>query len=152
MRGSFYLLYSFNVMRTKIIAIYNRFRNLILYGIIGGFCAALDFGIFTLLCYFEALPYLWANVVSTHLGIFTSFLLNRSFNFKVKDKIPQRFLSFYAVGLTGLGLSSLMLWLMVDKMKWDELVCKLITIAVVSLVQFVLNKFVTFKQKTNNKE
>lgn len=146
MRGSFYLLYSFNIMRTKIIAIYNRFRNLILYGIIGGFCAALDFGIFTLLCYFEVLPYLWANVVSTHLGIFTSFLLNRSFNFKVKDKIPQRFLSFYAVGLTGLGLSSLMLWLMVDKMKWDELVCKLITIAVVSLVQFVLNKFVTFKQ------
>jgi putative flippase GtrA len=133
-------------MRTKIITIYHRFRNLILYGIIGGFCAALDFGIFTLLCYYEVLPYLWANVISTHLGIFTSFLLNRSFNFKVKDKIPQRFLSFYAVGLTGLGLSSLMLWLMVDKMKWDELVCKLITIAVVSLVQFVLNKFVTFKQ------
>lgn len=135
-----------NDMRARIVAVYSRFRNLILYGIIGGFCAALDFGIYTLLCYYELLPYLWANVISTHIGIFTSFLLNRSFNFKVKDKTPQRFLSFYLVGLTGLGLSSLMLWLMVDKMQWNELVCKLITIAFVSLVQFVLNKFVTFKQ------
>lgn len=133
-------------MKNKIIALFNRFRNLILYGIIGGFCAALDFIVYTLLCYFEVLPYLWANVISTHVGIFTSFLLNRSYNFKVKDKTPQRFLSFYAVGLTGLGLSSFMLWLMVDKAQWNELVCKLITIIVVSLFQFVLNKYVTFKK------
>ena len=134
-------------VRNTIIALFNRFRNLILYGIIGGFCAALDFGVYTLLCHFGVLPYLWANVISTHIGIFTSFLLNRSYNFKVKDKTPQRFLSFYAVGLTGLGLSSLMLWLMVDKLQWNELVCKLITIVFVSLMQFILNKYITFKQK-----
>ena len=134
-------------MKDKIISLYNRFRNLILYGIIGGFCAALDFGIYSLLCHFEVLPYLWANVISTHVGIFTSFLLNRSINFKVKDKTSQRFLSFYAVGLTGLGLSSLMLWLMVDKAGWNELVCKLMSIVVVALVHFILNKYITFKQK-----
>ena len=134
-------------MKDRIINLYNRFRNLILYGLIGGFCAALDFGVYTLLCHFEVLPYLWANVISTHIGIFTSFFLNRAYNFKVKDKTPQRFLSFYAVGLTGLGLSSLMLWLMVDKAQWNELVCKLITIVVVALLQFILNKYITFKQK-----
>ena len=134
-------------MKDKIISLYNRFRNLILYGIIGGFCAALDFGIYSLLCHFEVLPYLWANVISTHVGIFTSFLLNRSINFKVKDKTSQRFLSKNAVGLTGLGLSSLMLWLMVDKAGWNELVCKLMSIVVVALVQFILNKYITFKQK-----
>jgi len=134
-------------MKDKIIALFNRFRNLILYGIIGGFCAAFDFGIYTLLCYFDVLPYLWANVISTHVGIFTSFFLNRSLNFKVKDKTPQRFLSFYAVGLTGLGMSSFMLWLMVDKAGWDELVCKLITIVFVSLMQFCLNKYITFKKQ-----
>lgn len=133
-------------MKDKLIALFNRFRNLILYGIIGGFCAALDFGIYTLLCYYDVLPYLWANVISTHIGIITSFSLNRSINFKVKDKTTQRFLSFYAVGLTGLGLSSLMLWLMVDKACWNELVCKLITIVFVSLMQFILNKYITFKK------
>lgn len=134
-------------MKDLVFKLYFRFRNLILYGLIGGFCAALDFGVYTLLCHFEVLPYLWANVVSTHVGIFTSFMLNRSFNFKVKDKTPQRFLSFYAVGLTGLGMSSLMLWLMVDKASWDELICKLITIVIVSLMQFILNKYITFKKQ-----
>lgn len=135
-------------MKDRVIALFNRFRNLILYGIIGGFCAFLDFCIYILLCHFEVLPYLWANVISTHIGIITSFFLNRSLNFKVKDKVPQRFLSFYLVGLTGLGLSSLMLWLMVDMAAWNEVVGKLITIVFVALVQYTLNKYVTFKNKT----
>lgn len=134
-------------MKSKIRLLFNRFRSLILYGIIGSFCASLDFSIYTVLCHFEVLPYLWANVISTHIGIFTSFFLNRSLNFKVKDKTPQRLLSFYAVGLTGLGMSSFMLWLMVDKAGWNELVCKLITIALVSLMQFLLNKYITFKKQ-----
>lgn len=129
----------------KVFEVYGRFRNLILYGIIGGFCAALDFGIYTALCYWDIMPYLWANIISIHVGIFTSFVLNRSVNFKVKDKAAMRFLSFYAVGLTGLGISELMLYLMVTVGGWNELICKLLSIVVVALVQFLLNKYITFK-------
>lgn len=128
---------------------YYRFRNLILYGIIGGFCATLDFVVYTLLCHFDIMPYLWANVISIHCGIICSFLLNRSFNFKVKDKPSQRFLSFYIVGLIGLGISEGMLYLMVTIGGWHEILCKLISVAVVALVQFILNKYITFK--TNQK-
>ena len=130
--------------------LYFRFRNLILYGIIGGFCAALDFGVYTALCQFGIMPYLLANIISIHVGIFTSFALNRSINFKVKDKTAQRFLSFYAVGLTGLGISELMLYLMVTLGEMNELLCKLISIVVVALIQFILNKYITFKKQTSN--
>lgn len=126
--------------------IYSRFRNLILYGIIGGFCAALDFGVYTALCHFDIMPYLWANIISIHVGIFMSFILNRSINFKVKDKTTKRFLSFYAVGLTGLGISELMLYLMVTIGGVNELLGKLISIVVVALIQFILNKFITFRK------
>lgn len=126
---------------------YSRFRNLILYGIIGGICAALDFAIYSALCYFDIIFYLWANIISVHIGIFTSFFLNRSLNFKVKDKTTQRFLSFYAVGLTGLGISELMLYLMVTVGGMNELLCKLISIVVVALIQFLLNKYITFRIK-----
>ena len=132
---------------TTIKQLYSRFRNLILYGLIGGFCAGLDFAIYTLLCHFEVMPYLWANVISIHVGIFCSFFLNRSFNFKVKDKTPLRFLSFYIVGLIGLAISEGILYLMVDWAQWNELVSKLVSIVVVALVQFCLNKFITFKTK-----
>ena len=125
--------------------LYARFRNLILYGLIGGFCAALDFGVYSLLCHFGILSYMWANIVSTHVGIFTSFFLNRSFNFKVKDKAPLRFVSFYLVGLVGLGISELLLFLLVDIAGWNEIICKLFSIAVVALIQFLLNKYITFQ-------
>lgn len=127
--------------------LYARFRNLILYGIIGGFCAALDFGIFTMLCHYDLLPVQWANVISIHIGIFTSFLLNRSYNFRVKNKTAVRFLSFYLVGLVGLGISALMLYLMVDTSGMQEVPSKLISIVVVALTQFILNKYITFRTK-----
>ena len=63
-----------------------------------------------------------------------------------KDKTTRRFLSFYAVGLTGLGISELMLYLMVTLGGMNELLCKLISIVVVALIQFVLNKFITFRK------
>lgn len=120
-----------------------RYQNFLLYAIIGGFCAALDFAVYSALCFI--LPYLWANVISTHCGIFCSFLLNRQFNFKVKNKTVIRFLSFYIVGLIGLGISSLLLYLLVDIASLNELVCKLLTIVLVAIIQFILNKFITFK-------
>lgn len=126
---------------------YFRFRNLILYGIIGGFCASLDFAIYILLCHYDLVPYLWANVISIHMGIICSFLLNRTFNFKIKDKTPQRFLSFYVVGLVGLGISEGMLYAMVTLGGWNEVVCKLISVVIVALIQFVLNKYITFNTK-----
>ena len=134
-------------MEKNLRILYSRFRNFILYGLIGGFCATLDFGVYTVLCHFDILPYLWANVISIHCGIICSFLLNRTFNFKVKDKVAQRFLSFYIVGLIGLGISEGMLFLMVTQGEWNEIVSKLISVVVVALVQFVLNKYITFKTK-----
>ena len=131
----------------KLRDLYFRFRNLILYGMIGGFCAALDFGVYSLLCLWDVMPYLWANIISIHVGIFTSFVLNRSLNFKVKDNAAVRFLSFYTVGLIGLGISELMLYLMVAMGGWNELACKLLSIVVVALVQFLLNKYITFKTR-----
>ena len=124
---------------------YLNFRNLILYALIGGFCASLDFCIYSLLCYCSAVPYLWANIISTNAGILTSFALNRSINFKVKDKTSVRFFSFYLIGLIGLGISSLMLYTLVDIAGRDEFVCKLLSIVIVALVQFLLHKFITFR-------
>ena len=128
-------------------SLWSRFRELILYGLIGGFCAALDFGVYTVLSLW--IPYLWANVISVHCGIFTSFFLNRSLNFKVKDKTPLRFTIFYLVGLSGLALSEGLIWLLASQFAWNPILAKLLTVFVVALYQFLLNKFITFKKSNN---
>ena len=126
--------------------IYARFRNLILYGIIGSFTSFLDFCIFTCLSQYVGLHYLVANCISVFAGITTSFLLNRAYNFKVKDKPALRFGIFLSVGLGGLLLSNLILWIGIDIMHFNDIYVKLASIVLVVGFQFLLNKFVTFRE------
>ena len=121
-----------------------RYNQLIKYGIIGCFCAVLDFAVYTCLVKFTGLSYVYANVISVHCGIFTSFFLNRQFTFKVKDKTLLRFISFYLVGIVGLLISSGLLILFVEKMHLNELLSKAITVVFVALIQFLLNKYISF--------
>ena len=106
----------------------------------------LDFCVYWILCKL-GIPYLVSNVISVHCGIICSFLLNRQYNFKVKDRAKVRFLSFYIIGLIGLAISSGILYLAVDCYHFYEIYAKIITIIVVALLQFVLNKFITFRTK-----
>lgn len=126
--------------------VYSKFRNLILYGIIGSFTSALDFVVFTMLSKYIGIHYIVANCISVLLGITTSFLLNRSLNFKVKDKTGKRFIIFLTVGLCGLVLSNLILYVGINLLDGDELIVKLASIVLVVGFQFLLNKFVTFKE------
>lgn len=138
------------ITRELITRLYARFRHLILYGVIGSFSAALDFGIFTLLAQVVGLHYLLANCISVLAGISTSFLLNRSVNFRVKDHTSRRFLIFLAVGLAGLCLSNLILYVGVDLMQLPKLPAKLLSIVLVVGLQFLANKFITFKEDARN--
>lgn len=121
------------------------FRNLYLYGIIGSISAGLDFLVYFLLTTELEIPYQFANVLSVLIGITTSFILNRRFNFKVTDRVLRRFIIFLSVGLGGLLLSSLYLHVFVEILMFNQLVSKLLSIVFVVLIQFVLNKFITFK-------
>lgn len=127
--------------------LYAKFRNLILYGIIGSFTSFLDFCVFTVLANYLGIYYLVANCISVLVGITTSFLLNRSYNFKVKDHTKRRFATFLTVGLCGLVLSNVILYVGIDLLQLNDLIVKLASIVLVVGFQFILNKFVTFKVK-----
>jgi putative flippase GtrA len=135
-------------MKGVICNLLHRYRQLITYGIIGCCCAGLDFLTYVLLMQAGCSAYV-ANVISVHVGIIASFFLNRHFTFRVKNKTAVRFLSFYLVGLTGLAISTGMLFLMIERLMISPTVSKIATIVVVALIQFILNKYISFKQKTD---
>lgn len=127
-------------------AIYCKFRNLILYGIIGSCTATLDFLIFTGLTQWSPIHYILANVISCSTGIMCSFLLNRKYNFKVTDHTMRRMVIFFFVGVFGMFLSSVILHFCIDDMHWDELISKLASIVIVVIIQFFLNKYISFRE------
>ncbi|MBR6842249.1 MAG: GtrA family protein [Prevotella sp.] len=136
-------------MKQIIKTLYRKFHHLVLYGIIGSFSSGLDFLIYTLLVQLVGLQYIVANCISVIAGISTSFYLNRNYNFKVKDHTKRRFSIFLTVGLCGLVMSNLILYLCIDNLGMDKLISKLLSIVLVVFFQFLVNKYLTFKP-TNN--
>lgn len=133
------------ISRETLLNLFLKFKTLILYGIIGVISAGLDFVVYLLLSNCLYINYLIANVISVHCGIVCSFILNRQFNFKIKNKFLIRFFTFYGIGLLGLTLSFGFLYLLVDIADINKNTAKLLTIIIVALVQFILNKTITFK-------
>lgn len=133
-------------IKELIVSIYAKFRNLILYGVIGFCTATLDFLIFTGLTQWTPIHYIIANVISCSTGILCSFLLNRKYNFKVTDHTLRRMMIFFSVGIFGMFLSSVILHFCIDDLHWGELVSKLTSIVIVVIIQFFLNKYISFRE------
>ena len=129
-----------------------KYRELIVYCMIGCTGATLDFVIYALLTHCLGWHYQLANVLSVSFGIVNNFFLNRHFNFKIKDRMGVRLLIFYFVGMFGWAMSATLLWLFIERMGLNTLVAKLGTIIFVTVVQFCLNKFITFKKEELDNE
>lgn len=130
--------------------LYIKFRTLILYGLIGCLSTSLDFALYSALINLFGINYLMANCLSVTAGIVTSFLMNRAYNFKVKDKTTQRFAIFLTVGLCGLAMSSGILYVCIQILGVNKLASKVLSIIIVVFLQFLANKHITFKSKKEN--
>lgn len=121
-------------------------KEIIVYGIIGSFSAALDFIAFNVIIRYTEIYYLFANAISVTIGISSSFFLNRNYNFKVKDKAAKRFAIFYGIGILGLLLSSALLYIFIDVFFFNRILSKLLSIIIVVFFQFLANKYITFRK------
>lgn len=136
----------FNMTKGFLFSLYQKHSNLILYCIIGCSGAGLDFILYTLLTSYADIHYQTANILSCSCGIINNFILNYFFNFKTRSYFWLRMLSFYCVGLTGLGISSLLLYLLVDCMDINIIASKLTTIVLVVIFQYSFNKYISFRK------
>lgn len=118
-------------------------RYLVLYCCIGVCGVCVDVVLFMLLTY-VGVAYLLANCFSVCSGIVLNFFLNAHFNFHKTDKRLNRFLKFFSVGMIGLLISSLCLYIFVEQMRFESNCAKLISIFIVTCFQFVSNRFITF--------
>lgn len=120
-------------------------KEMVLYGIIGLTSSGIDTLLFHLLTSKVGIYSLYANIFSVIVGICISFTLNLFFNFKTKDHIARRFASFFLVGMFGLLLSEAILALG-EHLSWNMLLTKIGSVVIVALVQYILNKFISFKK------
>ena len=125
-------------------------KRLLIYALIGIISVSIDILVFNLCMSFLKSNYFTANIISVHFGIVNSFILNRFYNFKVKNKTAIRFIAFYLIGILGIAVSSALLFFLVEKLNMNVLYSKLTTIIIVAVIQFILNSKITFKNRSND--
>ncbi|MEU1194210.1 GtrA family protein [Streptomyces sp. NPDC005859] len=115
-------------------------RQLITYALVGGSGVLLDLGAFLLLYNVAGLHEQLANVLSTSLGITNNFVLNALFTFGKRDRPLLRYLRFYAVGLTGIALTFVLLAVFSRALGIDPNLVKAGSLPLVLVFQFALNR------------
>lgn len=121
------------------------FIQLIKYVLIGVLGLVVDFGIYTILTHFKMNVEI-ANIISSTCGIINNFLWNSYTNFKVHDRMILRFISYFIVGQITTVFTTVSLFIFVTKLGYPHLIVKIVATFVATLIQFVINKVVTFRK------
>lgn len=80
------------------------------------------------------------------MGISNNFFWNMRYNFKKEDHRLKRYVSFLSVGIFGLIISTVFLWILIEKYSISVIVAKAFTLTVIAIIQFILNKYITFRR------
>lgn len=121
------------------------FRQLVGYILIGLLGLVVDFGVFTILVKMNMNVEL-ANFISSSCGLINNFFWNSFANFKVHDKLLLRFISYYLVGQVTTLFTTVCLFIFVDKLGYDKIIVKIIATFIATLIQFIINKVITFRK------
>ena len=126
------------------------FRQLVSYALFGCVCSVIDMLVFLGLTSLAGWDSLVANVVSVTVGLTLSFFLNRQHTFHVTDSPARRYLVFIFVGLCGMGVQELVIAALSSHAAVPfstPFVAKLVALVTAGLMQFFLNRSVTFRQR-----
>lgn len=121
------------------------FLQLVKYALIGILGLIVDFGVYMIFTYFNVDVEI-ANVISSTCGIINNFFWNSYTNFKVHDRLLLRFISYFLVGQITTVFTTVSLFIFVTKLGFPHLVVKIVATFVAVLIQFVINKVITFRK------
>lgn len=124
------------------------FIQLVKYVLIGVLGLIVDFGVYTILTHFKMNVEI-ANIISSTCGIINNFFWNSYANFKVHDRLILRFISYFLVGQITTIFTTISLFIFATKMGFPHLIVKIIATFVATLIQFIINKIITFRKSKN---
>ena len=124
------------------------FIQLVKYVLIGILGLIVDFGVYTVLTHFTINVEI-ANIISSTCGIINNFFWNSYTNFKVHDRLILRFISYFLEEKIITIFITFYFFIFAPTMGFPHLIVKIIATFVATLIQFIINKIITFRKSKN---
>jgi putative flippase GtrA len=124
----------------------NTLIQLFRYSFVGGFAFIVDFSLLVILTEFCGIYYLISTAIALTIGLSINYYLSVIWVFD-KRKLANRsieFTLFAIIGIIGLGLNELFIWLFTEFAGFHYLISKIISTAIVYLWNFFARKFILF--------
>ena len=144
--------HSDNYYQTKIQTLYKEkedstYLQLLRYTFVGGFAFFIDFGTLFILTEYFNIYYLVSAGIAFVFGLVINYFLSVKwvFNSRTLDNRLLEFILFTGIGLVGLGLNELFLWVLTDVFVIYYLLSKIITTIIVYFWNFFARKILLFK-------
>lgn len=120
--------------------------KLLKFGIVGCSGMIIDFGATYLCKEILKINKFLSNGIGFILAATSNYFINRiwTFNSQTED-IGIQYAQFMIVSVIGLGINSLILYLLNEKLKWNFYFSKVIAIAITTIWNFFANLLFTFK-------
>lgn len=138
------------VEKSKMQTLIEYIKQFISFGLIGGLNTILSLGIYWLVVYLGG-HYLLANAIAFAITVFISYVLNNIFTFKGEGKaewsLKTLFKVYVSYSITGLFLTSILLWVWTDCLGINENIAPIINLFFTIPLNFLLNKFWAYKKK-----
>lgn len=125
----------------------NIWLQLLRYGFVGGVAFVADYGTLFLLTHYAGMHYLWSAAVAFAIGLTVNYLLSISwvFNRNRSAKPWVEFMVFTLIGVVGIGLNELIMYVATDLLSMHYMLSKLISTALVFCWNFFARKLIIFK-------
>ncbi len=127
------------------------FLQLFRYTFVGGLAFIVDFGTLYILTEYFNIHYLVSGGIAFIFGLIINYFLSVKwvFNNRAMENRLIEFLLFTLIGLVGLGLNELFLWILTDILLIYYLLSKIITTILVYLWNFFARKIILFNKQSS---
>ena len=137
-------------MMKKIKELFKKYKEVILYIIVGVFTTAISFLCQWIFSDLVKIPYEWiTTVIALFISILFAFFANKLLVFEHKEKkgFFKELLLFYASRIFTSLLEIGVMGLFVDLLDYNKWVVKIIVTVIIMILNYVLSKFLVFTKK-----
>lgn len=123
------------------------FLQLFRYGFVGGVAFVVDYGTLYSCTEFLSLHHLVSAAIAFLLGLIVNYLLSTSWVFASRGKVNRfvEFVVFAIIGIVGLALNELIIYIGTDLCSLHYMLSKLISTAIVFFWNFFARKLALFR-------
>ena len=152
MKEFFNLLKHFNLKELFIAPTKNGFLQFFRYIFVGGIATIVDLGILFVLTEVAHLHFLFSAAISFVAGLFVNYFLSKLFVFKnSKAKVSQiiEFLGYSAIGIAGLFITELVMYLFTNQCQIHYMISKIFATAIVLIWNYLCRKYIIYQNQNS---